>query len=427
MSSQGSWQDELKYIAGMMRELSRESDPQTASQLYGQRLREWGLVPADGYIGLSRRGLAAPHYRMTRSSTWKEAVNPWQQPNKLPMFDSGLLGELIYSNEPAVIRDLPSRLRRDDPCYEFLKDMELLVASPHYDDGEALNMGVTLVRHEAGFPYERIPTLVWQSILWGRAVRNLVLQKELAAAYKSLDYELRTVGQIQQTLLPNPLPNIPGLDVAAYYQTAQRAGGDYYDFFFPCEGGRCGIFIADVSGHGPPAAVIMAVTHAIAHLDPGRGTPPGQMLAFINRHLTDRYLGGSGSFVTGLYAIFDPARRTLTYSRAGHNPARLLRDGKCLAMDHVGGLPLGIMDNGAYAEHTEALRGGDLLMFYTDGITESKNGSGGMFDVEGLDAALGAGPPEAQASIDRVLASVSSFTGGAPPLDDRTLLAMGIR
>ena len=118
-----------------------------------------------------------------------------------------------------------------------------------------------------------IPMLHWQGNLFGRGTSNLVLRNQLGEALTALDRELEVVGEIQKSLLPQTLPTIKGFDIAASYLTSARAGGDYYDFF-PLNNGRWGLFIADVAGHGTPAAVLMAITHAIAHSQPGTHTPP---------------------------------------------------------------------------------------------------------------------------------------------------------
>src|SRR5437879_11759945 len=104
---------------------------------------------------------------------------------------------------------------------------------------------------------------------------------------------MRTVAALQRSLLPDPLPKIPTMSVAAHYQTSHRAGGDYYDFF-PLPGGKWGILIADVSGHGTPAAVLMAVTHTIAHTYPGPPPPPGQLPAPLTRTPAGRSRAGPG-------------------------------------------------------------------------------------------------------------------------------------
>src|SRR5262249_25376332 len=180
-----------------------------------------------------------------------------------------------------------------------------LMAMPLFDQGVALNMVVRLKKEPAAFSREQLPELVWMSNLFGRATSNLVLSEELQRAYQDLDREFKIVGEIQRSLLPAELPTIPTLDLAAYYQPSQRAGGDYYDFF-PLPEGKWGIFIADVSGHGTPAAVLMAVTHCIAHTHPGPPMLPARVLDYLNHHLARRYTSQNRSFVTAFYGIYHP-------------------------------------------------------------------------------------------------------------------------
>jgi phosphoserine phosphatase RsbU/P len=433
MTQQRGWQEELKLVVDMMRDLSRVDDPQAAAIMYAQRLTSSKLLPVDERLSVSRRNLKAPFYRITRSSRWTEEIDPWKQTDRLPMYSSGLLGELMYSDDAVVIEDLPARLREDDPAFEDLKGFELLACSPQFEDGESLNMNVALVRDKSKFPMDKVPLLVWMSNLWGRGVLNLRLRQELqksheklTAANAELDRELRVVGEIQRSLLPQSLPKIPGLELAAHYKTSERAGGDYYDIF-DCGEGRWGILIADVSGHGAPAAVIMAITHAIAHLHPGRGTPPGELLTFVNKSLASRYTNGNGSFVTAFYGMYDSTRKTLVYSRAGHNPPRLLRGGIVHSLDGHGGVPLGLATDSTYGECTQSLKPGDSLMLYTDGIVEARDPVGELFGVERFDEALVRGKPDAAGSMQRVLAALDAFTGGAPPVDDQTLLAVAMR
>src|SRR5262249_19500842 len=172
------------------------------------------------------RGLSFPQYRVTRSTTWTEEINPWRDKHRLPLFEGGILAELIYGDEPRVFDDFHPAA--DEPAAEYLSGCRSLLAIPMYDQGESLNM-VILMRHEpAAFPKDQIPDLVWRSNLFGRATSNLVLRDELQRAYQALDRELKIVGDIQRALLPAELPRIPTLDIAAHYQPAQRAGGDYY-------------------------------------------------------------------------------------------------------------------------------------------------------------------------------------------------------
>ncbi|MFO0810877.1 MAG: SpoIIE family protein phosphatase [Gemmataceae bacterium] len=413
------WRQRLDLMVETMREISRQSDPQVIGRLYGERMRQ--LMPTDRYVALSRRDLTAPRYRITRATIWTEDINPWKERDRLPLFDRGLLGELLYVDRPRIIDDL--QVAPDDPAREYLEGMRSLVAIPHFDGGVGVNMAVLMRVRPHAFDPEDLPELVQVNNLYGRATHNLVLAEQVKAAYEALDNEMKVVADLQRSLLPNPLPKIPTMGVAAHYQTSQRAGGDYYDFF-PLPGGRWGILIADVSGHGTPAAVLMAVTHSIAHTYPGPATPPGELLAHVNRTLAGRYTSETGAFVTAFYAIYDPATRCLQYASAGHPPPRLKRcsDGTLALLDGVQSLPLGISETEQYPEAQLRLVQGDQIVFYTDGVTESTNASGEQFGLKRLDRVLANCSIGAGDLLKDVLRELESFTEGRPAVDDRTVL-----
>lgn len=419
----GDWQQRLAIIVEMMREMSRQTDPQEMVRAYGRRIRR--VLPADLSMSLSRRDLAPPKYRITRCSLWEEPINPWKEKDRLPVLEGGLLGELIYGNEPRIIEDL--HVVPEDPAAEFLAGQRTLMALPLYDHGVALNMVVLARKQPHAFPPDQFPELVWLSNLFGRATHNLVLSEQLQQAYDIVDREMRLVADIQRSLLPARLPEIPAMSLAAHYQTSSRAGGDYYDFL-PLGDGRWGILIADVSGHGTPAAVLMAVTHSIVHLYPASPDAPGNVLEFLNRHLAARYTADNGKFVTAFYGVYDPAGRRLTYASAGHHPPRLKRCGRggIVSLDGAGGLPLGVSPGAAYGTHTHALEPGDQLVFYTDGITDARNPAGQMFGTARLDEALERCRADADELIAAVLAALEQFTAGRAADDDRTLLVAKI-
>jgi sigma-B regulation protein RsbU (phosphoserine phosphatase) len=336
LAGHGDTQQKLAFVVEMMRDLSRQTDPQVMVAEYGKRMRQ--VVPSEGYFSLSRRDLDAPFYRITRSSRWEEAVNPWKNKDRLPVFRGGLISRIIYGDQPVIIDDLAAELGEDEPALEYLAGFGSLLAIPLFDKGTALNMVVLLRTEPAAFSRERLPEHVWMSNLFGRATHNLVLSEQVKRAYDAVDRELKVVADIQRSLLPTTLPRIPTLDLACHYQTSTRAGGDYYDFF-ELPDGKWGILIADVSGHGTPAAVIMAVTHSIAHMLSEPPLPPSRLMNFVNRHLTQRYTNGSGTFVTAFYGIYDPADGTLSYASAGHPPPRVLRGDTIRTLDGHRNLP----------------------------------------------------------------------------------------
>ncbi len=422
-TSRPPWEKKLRTIMDMMRELSAHEDPQEMVAAYAKRMQR--ILPSERQISISRRGLEAPQFRVTRFSGWKDRINPWKENERLPLLEGGLFSDLIYSDEPRIIDDL--QVDEDDPAYPYLEGQRSLMAIPNLDRGVALNMVVITRSEPQAFDKNELPDIVWTSNLFGRATHNLVMADQVREAYNMVDRELKAVADIQRALLPNELPHIPNMQLAAHYQTSQRAGGDYYDFF-PLAEGRWGILLADVSGHGTPAAVMMAVTHSIAHMYPGRTQPPSDLLNFVNHHLAMRYTGEVGTFVTAFYGIFDPATRTLTYSSAGHNPPRVKHcgQGRISSLDEARSLPLGVLDDKIYTDYTQRLEPGDQIIFYTDGITEAASPSGELFEIGRLDQVLGHCRDNAKELIDAVLQSVEDFTAAAPASDDRTLVVAKI-
>jgi sigma-B regulation protein RsbU (phosphoserine phosphatase) len=284
---------------------------------------------------------------------------------------------------------------------------------------------VILLHHDvAAYKPDRLPEHVWMSNLFGRATHSLVLSQEVRKAYDQVDKELKVVADIQRSLLPTTLPAIPTLDLASYYQTSTRAGGDYYDFF-ELPDGKWGVLIADVSGHGTPAAVIMAVTHSIAHMLAEPPIPPSRLMNFVNRNLTRRYTNGLGTFVTAFYGVYDPTTRTLAHASAGHPPPRILRRGRVTPLTGEASLPLGIDAGELYTDHESRLEPGDVLILYTDGITEARNPQGDMFGEDRLDAAAVC-RGSAQSTLDAILSTLDRFRGSRPLGDDSTLLVARI-
>jgi phosphoserine phosphatase RsbU/P len=417
------WQDELAIIDRTMKAISGVSDPEELVDVYWDGVGE--LIAVKDYVAVSRRNVEAPFYLVTRSSRFTEHFNPWTQRDRLPKLSGGLLGEIAYANRPVILDDVPTRLSAEDPGRFYLEDFQSLVALPQYDGGDGLNTTVMLFPPGVPIDHAMIPMMHWQSGLFGRGTQNLVLRNQLSTALAALDRELQIVGAIQRSLLPIKLPVIPGFELAAHYQTSAWAGGDYYDFF-PLDSSRWGLFIGDVSGHGTPAAVLMAITHAIAHAQPGTHAPPAALLEYLNNQLAHAYTRHE-SFVTAFYAVLDPATRTLTYSRAGHDPPRLFRRGAVMALDEAGDVPLGITKSQTYDQAIIMLEPGDLLLLYTDGITEAAAGleeGGALFGVDRLDKLLMDCSSSTDECISHIRAAVTAFCRNSPPTDDQTLIAI---
>lgn len=417
------WPDRLAHVVEMMRDISTRTEPEDMVRAYTAYMA-W-YRPGDALISVSRRGLEAPWYRITRSTLWAEHPDPWREPEKLPLLGGGLLGKLLYGDEPRILDGLEAEA--DDPAFDLLRGFRSLAAIPVYDGGAALNMAVFLAREPGAFDPEQLPERVWSTNLFGRATQNLVLKRDLGDAYRTLERELRVIADLQRSMLPQRLPDIPRLEIAAHYQPSARAGGDYYDFFKLPEG-KWGLLIADVCGHGAPAAVLMAVTHALANTYIGEASPSA-VLEDLNRRLYEGYTAEHGSFVTAFFGVFDPETLTLEYSSAGHPPPRVkrCRDGSLFMLDEARSVPLGIVHGQRYGMASIALAPHDQVIMYTDGVTEAMNAQREMFETRRLDDVLENCSLPADGVIREVLARLEAFAAGVAPRDDQTMIVAKIK
>jgi sigma-B regulation protein RsbU (phosphoserine phosphatase) len=233
--------------------------------------------------------------------------------------------------------------------------------------------------------------------------------------------ELRVAREIQQDLLPKTLPALPGWEMHGTNVPSLEVGGDYYDVL-ALPDGRAGIAIADVSGKGTPAALLMA--HAQATL---RSLAPGiaDTAALIGRmnRLISRSVA-TGRFITFCYGVLDPAAGTFRYCNAGHNYPYALRPGGALEALKAGGGPgLGMVDAWDYEEVVLDVGDAAALFFYTDGVTEAASAGGDLYGEKRLQDVLRASEGPASARVSAVVRSVDAFAAGAPQADDITVLA----
>lgn len=420
---EGDWKQRLEIIVQTVRELSSTSDPRKMVEVFGERVG--ARLLRDGSMSLSRRELTPPKYRITRFSGWENPADPWTEQHKLPVLEGGIIGELMFGNEPRIIEDF--NVAKDDPARSYLEKYHSLMVIPNYDNGEALNMTILMSENSGGFAAEMLPEVVWTSNLFGRAIHNLRVGEKLKEAYSIIDYEMKVVSEIQSSLLPKKLPHIPGMELAVFYETAQRAGGDYYDFF-PLKDGRWGILIADVCGHGPAAAVLMAITHTIAHTYPGNPASPSAFLDHINRVLCETYTPESKTFVTAFYGVYDPNSRSFLYARAGHEKPRVRRASTATIdlFDGHGNLPLGVSISEKHSDEEIQLEPGDIIVFYTDGITDARDDQGRFWGVDRLDVLLQDHQDTAALLKSRIVEDLQRFGKGVKFEDDLTLLVARI-
>jgi sigma-B regulation protein RsbU (phosphoserine phosphatase) len=250
------------------------------------------------------------------------------------------------------------------------------------------------------------------------------LQAQLQEANRRFESELTLAGQIQASFLPRELPHLPGWELAARLVPARQTSGDFYDVI-SLPGGLTGLLVADVVDKGVGAALFMALCSSLlrTYVSSFPEQPARAFIEVNRRILTDT---DAGQFVTVFLGVLDPARGSVVYANSGQCPALLLRSGSGDVSPLIRtGPPLGAFEEVTWSQETVRLAPGDMLVFYTDGVTEAETEAGQFFGEERLVAALQPSVAQgAAAVVERILADVAVFSGRDHPADDITLVAL---
>lgn len=213
-------------------------------------------------------------------------------------------------------------------------------------------------------------------------LRTKRLYNDLRRANRRMENELEAVAELQRSLLPSDGPQLDGLQIHDLYIPSRAAGGDYYDYV-PVGPGRLGVAIGDASGHGPHAAVLMAMAKVALHICRDHWAKPAALLNEASSQLA-RFVP-PGQFITLFYGVLDLPKATLTCATAGHCPPIMLRaNGETERLEIPPGLPLGLEDGRPFEQRTFPFRRGDRLFLYTDGLIEAQDSGNELFGIERL-------------------------------------------
>jgi serine phosphatase RsbU (regulator of sigma subunit) len=232
--------------------------------------------------------------------------------------------------------------------------------------------------------------------------------------------ELQVARQLQEMLLPDRLPELPGWRLAARWRTANEIGGDYHHFE-RLPDGRLAVVVADASGHGMAAGLLMAIADTALRVGLENDPAPAAVAAVLHRAL--RRTGNRRSFLTLFYGRLDPATGAFDYVCAGHPPPLVRRAGGAIEEAAAGALPLGLRESCDPAHGVLALAPGDLLLLFSDGLFEAIDARGEAFGHDRIRAELAAATGAADLG-DRLLAALDRHLGGEPLPDDLTLVAL---
>ncbi|MFA4824090.1 MAG: SpoIIE family protein phosphatase [Methanoregula sp.] len=259
-------------------------------------------------------------------------------------------------------------------------------------------------------------------------IRDITERREMEGRLARSKAELQIAAEIQQSFLPEVIPQITGFDIAAKSVMAKEVGGDFFDVIpfeiIPLEKGTLGIIIADVSGKGVPAALFMALSRIVVRVNALWHRDPARAIFDANNVIAQD--SKAGMFVTLFYGTLSEKNRTLTYVNAGHNPPVVFRnkDGSLEELMPTG-IVLGAVEHREYFSRTIDIGPDDIIVMYTDGITESINAREEMFGEERLYTIIkkSARLPAREILAD-ILEAVQQFTGDVPQFDDITLMVI---
>jgi serine phosphatase RsbU (regulator of sigma subunit) len=274
--------------------------------------------------------------------------------------------------------------------------------------------------------YALIRDLRAQNQRLAQAYADLQAAQAQIVAHETLERELELARAIQESMLPQTLPTLAGLDIGARMVPAHVVGGDLFDIF-PLGRDSLGLVIGDVSGKGMPAAMFMALTRSLLRAEALRAPTPEAALRSVNRHLLE--MNAAGMFVTVVYGILQGKTRAFHYARAGHElPCVWDAAGGLVQYGWSEGHPLGLLAEPSLDSQALVLPPDGTLLLFTDGVTETTSRQGTFFGRERLHAAIRTcAATSAQELCDKLLATLATYHGAAPQDDDITLLAVCMR
>ena len=272
---------------------------------------------------------------------------------------------------------------------------------------------------EGRFTEDHLKVLTTLASVAAIRVENARLMEEQIERER-LEQELQLASEIQQRFQPTQAPNVPGYELQGISFPCYEIGGDYYDFIKRANG-RMVVTLGDVSGKGTAAALLMSSLHAAVHAQSASHDSLTETIAAVNNYLAENT--PTNRFVTLFYAELDPKTGNLSFINAGHNPPLIVHAAGTMENLASGGLPLGIKLDAEYKEGRTQLQANDVLVIYSDGVSEAQNPEGEEFGTERLYDVVSRNMDASAAGIrDRIEAALTKWSQGTPAADDITLV-----
>ena len=325
----------------------------------------------------------------------------------------GLIGHVAVTGKPYVSHDV----RRDPRYINARPRTNSEMVAPIISNNEVIGVFDLESDELNAYSNDDLEVLMLLSSQVAIIIEKVMLHDQLIEKQR-LETQLEVARQVQLELLPARDPQLDDFDISAYNFPTEEVSGDYYDWVRIYED-QIGIVIADVSGKGVPAALLMAFLRASLRAATHIGYAPHISMSKVNYLLWESI--ERNQFVTAFYGIFDSTNRTLVYSNAGHSPALFMGADGTVRFEERGGVPLGMFRDTRYYEYFETIEPGQLLVLYTDGVTEAMNSAGEEYGRERLaEAVRQCRNQSAREMIDFIHRDLTTWTEGQGAHDDVT-------
>jgi len=344
-------------------------------------------------------------------------------------FGKGLIGEAAVLGNSVLVEDAEIDSRVPQIQAEFLKIKTMIVVPMRFGNH---TVGVmTLVNRTTGGRFALSDLNLAQALAAQASVPiHYADLQEALEDKRQLDRDMQIAQQIQSSLLPQELPSYPAVELAAFNLPAMEIGGDYYDCI-QIDDKHIGLAIADVSGKGVGGALMMAVCRSVLRVNAPNVYDPASMLCSLNKTLASNL--AEDMFISMLYMVLNLETHQLSFARAGHEAPILIRNGEPKAEQiETDGVVIGLVDNEVFGSAIETrnitLHSGDMVVTYTDGITEAMNSELDEWGTENLvEAVVRMADASAHDLLDNIRQEVLAFAGNTRQYDDMTMLALKIQ
>src|SRR6184192_1081629 len=326
----------------------------------------------------------------------------------------GLIGHVALTRQPFISPDV-----RNEPMYINARSRtHSEMVAPIISNNEVIGVFDLESDELNAYSNDDLEVLLLLASQVAIIIEKVMLHEQMIEKQR-LETQLEVARQVQLELLPARDPQIDGFDISAYNFPTEEVSGDYYDWVRIYDY-QIGIVIADVSGKGVPAALLMAFLRASLRAATHIGYAPHISMSKVNYLLWESI--ERNQFVTAFYGILDATNRTLSYSNAGHSPALLMKADGTYRFEERGGVPLGMFRDSRYYEYFQTIEPGEVFVLYTDGVTEAMNSSDEEYERDRLVAAVRACRElPAREMIDFIHRELMAWTDGHGTHDDVTL------